>query len=206
MEPLVFINIGWMKRYQGPSPTDELEPGNFGYFKKNKSRKAVGHEQRNFVDRDGWVYGYVPRSSGINITRLGANKDQDELEGVLVIFVARDPAAQELKVVGWYRNATVSRSIKFSRRFGRVEVETPIAALASGSYVLPAARRDVIVPTAQKSPGGFGQHEAAALTGGGHNAFSRYERGEAEPVVAVVNLFRLLDKQPELLKELWRAA
>jgi len=50
------------------------------------------------------------------------------------------------------------------------------------------------------------QREAAALTGGGHNAFSRYERGEAKPVVAVVNLFRLLDKQPELLKELRRAA
>lgn len=50
------------------------------------------------------------------------------------------------------------------------------------------------------------QREAAVLTGGGHNAFSRYERGEAKPVVAVVNLFRLLEKRPELLKELRRAA
>jgi len=43
---------------------------------------------------------------------------------------------------------------------------------------------------------------AACLTGGGHNAFSRYERGEAIPLPAVVNLFKLLDKHPELLKEL----
>jgi len=50
------------------------------------------------------------------------------------------------------------------------------------------------------------QREAAVLTGGGHNAFSRYERGEAKPVVAVVNLFRLLEKRPELLKELRHAA
>jgi len=50
------------------------------------------------------------------------------------------------------------------------------------------------------------QREAAMLTGGGHNAFSRYERGAATPVVAVVNLFRLLEKQPGLLKELRRAA
>jgi HTH-type transcriptional regulator/antitoxin MqsA len=50
------------------------------------------------------------------------------------------------------------------------------------------------------------QREAAVLTGGGHNAFSRYERGEAKPVVAVVNLFRLLEKRPELLKELQRAS
>lgn len=46
------------------------------------------------------------------------------------------------------------------------------------------------------------QKEAAALTGGGHNAFSRYERGEAQPLPAVINLFRLLDKHPELLSEL----
>ncbi len=46
------------------------------------------------------------------------------------------------------------------------------------------------------------QHAAAKLTGGGNNAFSRYERGEAKPMPAVVNLFRLLDRHPELLKEL----
>ena len=49
---------------------------------------------------------------------------------------------------------------------------------------------------------GLTQVAAARLTGGGHNAFSRYERGEATPLPAVVNLFRLLDKHPDLLKEL----
>jgi len=45
------------------------------------------------------------------------------------------------------------------------------------------------------------QKQAAQITGGGHNAFSRYERGEAKPLPAVVNLMRLLDRHPELLKE-----
>lgn len=45
------------------------------------------------------------------------------------------------------------------------------------------------------------QHQAAKLTGGGHNAFSRYERGEVQPMPAVVNLFKLLDKHPDLLAE-----
>jgi HTH-type transcriptional regulator/antitoxin MqsA len=48
---------------------------------------------------------------------------------------------------------------------------------------------------------GLSQAMAAKL-GGGHNAFSRYERGEATPLPAVVNLFRLLDRHPDLLKEL----
>jgi HTH-type transcriptional regulator/antitoxin MqsA len=46
------------------------------------------------------------------------------------------------------------------------------------------------------------QLEAARITGGGPNAFSRYERGKARPLPAVTNLFRLLDRHPELLSEL----
>ncbi len=46
------------------------------------------------------------------------------------------------------------------------------------------------------------QAKAAVLTGGGKNAFSRYEKGKAKPVAAVINLFRLLDRHPELLEEL----
>jgi len=46
------------------------------------------------------------------------------------------------------------------------------------------------------------QQQAARLAGGGKNAFSRYERGQAKPVAAVINLFRLLDRHPDLLREL----
>jgi HTH-type transcriptional regulator/antitoxin MqsA len=53
---------------------------------------------------------------------------------------------------------------------------------------------------------GLSQEAAARLTGGGHNAFSRYERGEVAPMPAVINLFRLLDRHPELLAELARSS
>ena len=46
------------------------------------------------------------------------------------------------------------------------------------------------------------QQEAARLTGGGPNAFSRYERGKAKPMLAVTNLFRVLGTHPEILDEL----
>jgi HTH-type transcriptional regulator/antitoxin MqsA len=48
---------------------------------------------------------------------------------------------------------------------------------------------------------GLSQVAAARLTGGGHNAFSRYERGEVAPLPAVIKLLHLLDKHPELLKD-----
>ena len=48
---------------------------------------------------------------------------------------------------------------------------------------------------------GLSQIAAARLTGG-HNAFSRYERGEVTPLPAIITLLRLLDKHPELLKDI----
>ena len=43
------------------------------------------------------------------------------------------------------------------------------------------------------------QKEAAAIFGGGVNAFSRYESGKAVPPVALVKLFKILDMHPGLL-------
>lgn len=48
----------------------------------------------------------------------------------------------------------------------------------------------------------LGQREAAELFGGGVNAFSRYENGKTRPPLALVKLFKLLDRHPELLQEL----
>lgn len=48
---------------------------------------------------------------------------------------------------------------------------------------------------------GLTQKQAAEIFGGGVNAFSRYERGEAEPGPSTIKLLNLLDRHPELLKE-----
>ncbi len=45
------------------------------------------------------------------------------------------------------------------------------------------------------------QQEAAELFGGGANAFSRYENGKTKPPLALVKLFKLLDRHPDLLAE-----
>ncbi|CAM3961445.1 Antitoxin MqsA [Pseudomonas reidholzensis] len=45
------------------------------------------------------------------------------------------------------------------------------------------------------------QREAAEIFGGGVNAFSRYENGKTRPPVALVKLFKLLDRHPELFEE-----
>jgi HTH-type transcriptional regulator / antitoxin MqsA len=46
------------------------------------------------------------------------------------------------------------------------------------------------------------QQEASRLFGGGINAFSRYETGKTKPPLALVRLFQLLDRHPDLLAEI----
>ncbi len=45
------------------------------------------------------------------------------------------------------------------------------------------------------------QQQAATVFGGGTNAFSRYESGKTKPPLALVKLFRILDKHPHLFEE-----
>ena len=88
---------------------------------------------------------------------------------------------------------------------GEVEFDRPSAlayAAAGDQLVLDERRRQSHEIRRIRRKLGLSQIEAARLTGGGHNAFSRYERGEAAPLPAVINLFRLLDRHPELLKEI----
>lgn len=46
------------------------------------------------------------------------------------------------------------------------------------------------------------QREAGDLFGGGANAFSRYETGKTKPSLALVQLLKLLESHPDLLREL----
>jgi HTH-type transcriptional regulator / antitoxin MqsA len=48
---------------------------------------------------------------------------------------------------------------------------------------------------------GLDQRNAARVFGGGVNAFSRYETGKAQPPLALVKLLRVLDRHPDLLRE-----
>ena len=45
------------------------------------------------------------------------------------------------------------------------------------------------------------QRQAAAIFGGGANAFSRYENGKTKPPLALVKLLTVLERHPHLLNE-----
>ena len=52
----------------------------------------------------------------------------------------------------------------------------------------------------------IGQREAGLIFGGGVNAFNRYEAGKSKPPVSLIQLLGLLDRHPDLLKEVIAAS
>ena len=100
------------------------------------------------------------------------------------------------KVAGWH--CSHCREVEFDSGEGKRFAE----AINSIAAAIDAREANELARIRKKLK--LTQQEAAQITGGGPNAFSRYERGKARPLPAVTNLFRLLDRHPELLSELQR--
>jgi len=113
-DKIIFFNIGWMDKYCGVKIGDSILGGG-SYVEKNK----IGHEMFNFEPIHGKMYGFVETKttsidSGRNqlhIEKIDSYyKDKDFIDGVLVVWIAKNPDTKGTYIVGWYKNATVFRT------------------------------------------------------------------------------------------------
>ena len=112
MRPVIFLNTGWMEKYDGPADI----VGGGRYVKET----GIGWEIFNFKNFNGKAYGYSQPSGEKNsIERLGAAKDADSISGVLAVFTATDPLYGGIRVTGWYKNATFYRDYQDVKIPGR---------------------------------------------------------------------------------------
>jgi hypothetical protein len=149
---LLFARIGWMRFYNGSVPGDERPVGGGKY---NKS--AIGHEVYNFKQTNSRLYGYFQptmSSHSVALERIDpAASDANELENVLVVFVARRPEGGQV-IVGWYRDAKVLRS---------QAAQSPGKPKGYGHFCSASRHNCVLLPTEKRSHeipggrGGFGQ-------------------------------------------------
>jgi len=100
-----------MKFYQGPKPGDEKPIGGGSY-----NTEKIGHEVYNFLNISGTLYGYfqphMKPGEEINLGRIEQGCADDKIDNVLVIWFATNPIDRGQVVIGWYKNATVFRSIQ----------------------------------------------------------------------------------------------
>lgn len=138
---------------------------------KSKEEKAFSYHQYiidkntpfealNFMaGDDGQFRGYVPVGGDakdnfgkIQISRLGGSRGADRVEGVTVVFCAPHEQEGGLRIVGFYRNATVLREPEISDLHDRTRITRVISADA---VLIPEADRIFTIPG--RYDGGFGQ-------------------------------------------------
>lgn len=153
---IIYFNVGWMKRYAGPD-ADDVTIGAHGYLDDHQH----GAECFNFMGVDGVVRGYRPPGDRerTELARLGADQSQDELHGVLVVWMAREPGTGRTLIVGWYRNATIYRFAQDGGiDFNDERIHFTAKARAADAILLPPVARTFEIKSSRVSPGaGFGQ-------------------------------------------------
>lgn len=132
--PIVFFKTGWMSRYQGMSGDTLFSTMRF--VKKHE----YGHERDNFKVKRGKCLGYAPLHT-VNIDKLGAQPEEDYIDGVDVVWCANRPRPLGgLVVVGWYRDARVYRHPKGERALIIAEAD------AKNCTLLPVGERTLELP------------------------------------------------------------
>jgi hypothetical protein len=106
--PIVFLRIAWMEHYNGVSEEDKPK-GAGSYVKEN----GKGGEVYNFTKKRGEYYGFarIQKNRDIDLSKLGGSNEVGFIEGVTVVFFAKNPIIGGQWIVGWYRNATLYRHI-----------------------------------------------------------------------------------------------
>jgi hypothetical protein len=144
--PILFCNIAWMKYYRGLR--GDIPTGGGSYIAEH----GTGSEIHNFNDKDNVIKGFVMIKEGgsINIQRLGAKDDAEELNDVTVVWVAPSPLGNV--IVGWYLQSTVLKNMKKDSRFN--DRAYNIIAKPQNSFLLPINKRTFQIP---RGAGGMGQ-------------------------------------------------
>jgi len=155
MPRLVLFNIGWMKRYLGPTADDQIVGGGPRDLERDE-----WHEVCNFLPIKGRCYGYVRTSGGgrLGLARIGATNVADYADKVTVVFTATRPGGGRV-VAGWYHNARVWRDAKkVPAKAGRVRLEYFAEANTRDCVLLSPDDRVFPVPTARKGVWGMGRN------------------------------------------------
>jgi len=155
---MVFLNTAWMRRYQGTS--GDTMTGGGSYVADNE----FGYEAFNFLPYKGWEYGFFEPGSdkeenrhSIRIERLGADVNDDHLEGIIAVWVAANPRTGGTYIVGWYRNATIYRHVQETpddmRVFDGNRLEFSVKAKKKDCTLLKEDARVFRIPRGKKGLG-----------------------------------------------------
>lgn len=129
---IIFCNITWLKNYLG------------------EDDKA--QDSYNFQDYNEKCYGYVSNRGGsLQLERFeSATVNDDSIDNVLVIWVAKHPETGKNVIVGWYKNATLYKYSQECYPYGGIgrDLYFSIEACSKDCFLLPESERKFEIPKA----------------------------------------------------------
>jgi hypothetical protein len=140
LPPILFLHVGWARLYRGDA--DDPPLGAFGYIADGNEDPG---ETLNFKPFRGRCHGYAPHA-GLNLARLGAERDAAHADGVLVVFTATNPDGSGRYVVGWYRDARVYPGLTPARP-SKHRPDVLCSAKAEGCHLVNVDDRTFFVPS-----------------------------------------------------------
>ena len=148
---VLFARVGWMHFYGGPVPDDERPIGGGRFNNTN-----IGLEIFNFKDSAGNLYGYFQptmSSNSVALERIDPKASgADELDHVVVVFVARNPYGRQV-IIGWYNDARVFRN-EVKQSPGKPEGYGHFCSAKRGDCVLlPRDNRNLEIPSGKGAMG-----------------------------------------------------
>lgn len=156
---IIFCNITYMKNYAGVTNEDFLDKSGFSWVKEHRD----AGEQYNFLDYNSKCYGYLVQNN-IDIERIEGKKVRDaKVDDVLVVWCSKKPKEPGIKIVGWYKHATVlpSREEIVHGLYDMEEIAIyNCYADASNCFLLPEEERNFPIPSAAKEGKGKGMGQA----------------------------------------------
>ncbi|MCR5636139.1 MAG: hypothetical protein K6F76_03045 [Clostridiales bacterium] len=121
MKPIIFCNIARMNYYKGIiDGVDEPENGGSYVNKYKNAHEANNFDYFNFPnDNTDYCAGFVmlartskEKDTELHIEKINGlelAKNQELVDNVIVVFCAKSNKIDGVRVVGWYKNATVYR-------------------------------------------------------------------------------------------------
>lgn len=118
MSRYIFLRTAWMKHYKGVTDTD-IPTGAGSWVEEHHD----GQEVCNYLPIDNFYYGYARIQNGrdLRLENLGAGKNDDFIEGITIVYFAKNPVMGGQYIVGWYKNATLFRKVQKLEKGKRLE-------------------------------------------------------------------------------------
>lgn len=197
MKPIIFVRISSMYYYKGVTTTDTPQNGGSYVSENNYAHECYNFDAINFDDGTTGCIGFAqilardttanPQIKLENIVGCSGCQKEEAIDGVTVVWCAKANSSKHMRVVGFYKNATVYRHYQETEfDNGYIQVFN-FAADKENCVLLPYQERFInsnwYVPTSGHNSSDFGFGRSSIWFGGS----STNNKKEIEYVERMIN-------------------